>query len=74
MNFLEHPIFEDPNLLLLIGSATCAGLVFGWLVNAIFSTRKRKELTAQLEHNFQQSQAYSQQQVMVLPMCALCRY
>ncbi|MEH6710841.1 MAG: DNA recombination protein RmuC [Paraglaciecola polaris] len=66
MNFLEHPIFEDPNLLLLIGSATCAGLVFGWLVNAIFSTRKRKELTAQLEHNFQQSQAYSQQQVLDL--------
>ena len=66
MNFLEHPFFDDPNLLILLSVAAAVGLLLGWLVNAIFSVRRRTELKAQLEFNFQQSQAYNQQHVLDL--------
>ena len=66
MNFLEHPFFDDPNLLILLGAAATVGLLLGWLVNAFFSARRRTELKTQLEYNFQQSQAYNQQQVLDL--------
>ncbi|WP_166423147.1 DNA recombination protein RmuC [Paraglaciecola sp. 20A4] len=66
MNFLELPFFDDPNLLILLGAAVTTGLLLGWLVNSFFSARRRAELKTQLEYNFQQSQAYTQQQIFDL--------
>ena len=66
MNFFQHFSFDDPNLLILLGSVAVLGILIGWLLNALFSGRKQTELTSQLEQHYQQSQTYVQQQILDL--------
>ncbi|ABG40151.1 protein of unknown function DUF195 [Paraglaciecola sp. T6c] len=66
MNFFQHFSFDDPNLLILLGLVAVLGILIGWLLNAVFSGRQQAELTSQLEHRYQQSQTYVQQQVLDL--------
>ena len=66
MNFLAQFSFDDPNLLMLLGTIAALGIVSGWWVNALLSRRKHAEIKSQLEQHYQQTQGYVQQQILDL--------
>ncbi|MBU3016413.1 DNA recombination protein RmuC [Paraglaciecola agarilytica] len=66
MNFLAQFSFDDPNLLMLLGTIAALGIVSGWWINALLSRRKHAEIKSQLEQHYQQTQGYVQQQILDL--------